>query len=127
MPIQFENTVNRSLAHRWYSIEGAPTVEYSQWTLSPCSAKFSFVDDKFTSVEVRGCVVRKDGSLSERFMEITTYHMWNQKDWPNWLKSLCQFAISEFTYKIKPNGNKIVYSDTAKSITTHTQEEVPAT
>lgn len=111
MTVQFENTSNYAHAVRWYSVEGAPTIESKPWNLSPCSAKFSFVNGKLISVEVRGCVVKKDGSLSERFMEITSINMWSDTKWPDWLKRLRDFAVSEFKHNIQANGNKIVFEE----------------
>lgn len=114
MTIQFENTRNHAHATRWYSIEGADPIEYKVWSLAPISAKFDFIDGKFCGVEVRGCVVLKNGMLSTRFMEIVSIHMYNQEKWPDWMKRLRDFAITEFKYNIKVNGNKITNSEAVK-------------
>jgi len=111
MAIQFENTRNLTQATRWYSVEGAPTIKYKQWTLSPCSAIFQFTDGKFVMVTVRGCVVLKNGALSERFMEIPTIHLWNPEKWPSWLLRLRDFAFSEFAHNTPVDGNKIPYEE----------------
>jgi len=96
MSVTFTNTTTRVETNKWFSVEGAPTIEEKQsYKLLPVSARFTFVNGVFESILVSGAVVRKDGSVSDRLMGIAGIYKWNREDWPVWLRDVYAAAISD--------------------------------
>lgn len=107
----FENTNNQVQIIRWYSVdndddndvEALPNGVHTNIKLMPYAAKFTFKDGDLSDISVYGKVVKKDGSLSDRKMQIPALYSWNRIEWPVWLFKLDKLARAEFAEVLRTN------------------------
>lgn len=102
----FENTNNQVQIIRWYSVgevEALPNGVHKSIMLMPYAARFTFKDGDLDDISVYGKVVKKDGSLSDRKMQIPGLYSWNRIEWPAWMYALDKLARFEFAEVLRTN------------------------
>lgn len=98
--IEFINTNTRTEITMWYSIHGAPTMEYGlvgkSKVFAPTAAKFIFTDGDISDVTLTVHQIKKDGSLSDKYQTMPGIFHWNQEDWPQWLRDLRDRVLADY-------------------------------
>lgn len=104
-PITFENINNKIEITKWYSISGAPHMEHKDYaTFAPMSVRFVFVDGECNGVFINARIVRKDGSVGDRYQQVPYVFSWNQDGWPIWLSDVHQLACADMERDLKTSA-----------------------
>lgn len=95
----FECTSSKTTHERWYKVEGVPALEGGLNGIAPMVVRFTFIDgvDPATMF-INGKLVKKNGEISERWQQVMGVYLWDQRNWPEWLKKVLNQAVADYKH-----------------------------